>query len=113
MEPHRNARLAARAHILKAMAHPSRLLILEELANGSHGVAHLTQLVGADTSTVSKHLSVLREAGIVAGERHGSQVIYALRVPCILNFFGCVEAVLRSRAEEQMKLVDDGEGLGR
>ena len=70
-----------------------------------HCVAELTAAVGADISTVSKHLAVLREAGIVAGERSGAQVYYSLRVPCVLNFFGCVEAVLRSRAEEQIRLV--------
>lgn len=109
MEPHKSARLTARARILKAMAHPSRLLMLEELAGGARCVAELTRLVGADISTVSKHLSVLREAGIVAGERQGSQVIYSLRVPCVLNFFGCVEAVLRARAEDQLSLIDDTE----
>jgi ArsR family transcriptional regulator len=51
-------------------------------------------MVGADTSTVSKHLSLLKDAGLVLDERRGQQVFYRLRVPCILNFFGCVEAVL-------------------
>lgn len=105
MDPKHGAQLEARARILKAMAHPSRLLILEKLAEQPHCVADLTRAVGADASTVSKHLSVLREAGIITGARRGSQVIYTLRVPCVLNFFGCVEAVLRSRAEEQMRLI--------
>jgi len=99
------ARLEARAHIIKAMAHPSRLLILEELARGRRCVAELTARVGSDVSTVSKHLAVLREAGIIAGQRSGAQVYYTLRVPCVLNFFGCVEAVMRSNAKEQMKLI--------
>lgn len=105
MDSSHMARLEARAHILKAMAHPSRLLILEELTKGRRCVAELTALVGADISTVSKHLAVLREAGIVEGERSGAQIHYTLRVPCVLNFFGCVEAVMRSKAREQMKLV--------
>ncbi len=105
MEATHLARLEARAHIIKAMAHPSRLLILEELARGRRCVAELTALVGSDVSTVSKHLAVLREAGIVEGHRSGAQVHYTLRVPCVLNFFGCVEAVMRSKAKEQMKLI--------
>jgi DNA-binding transcriptional ArsR family regulator len=105
MDPKHMARLEARAHIIKAMAHPSRLLILEELARGRRCVAELTAAVGSDVSTVSKHLSVLREAGIIEGERSGAQIYYTLRVPCVLNFFGCVEAVMRSKAKEQMKLV--------
>jgi ArsR family transcriptional regulator len=51
-------------------------------------------------STVSRHLAILREAGIVLDERRGNQVFYSLRVPCILNFFGCVESVLQAGAEE-------------
>jgi ArsR family transcriptional regulator len=51
-------------------------------------------MIGADVSTVSKHLALLKQAGVVIDERRGQQVFYRLRVPCILNFFGCVEAVL-------------------
>jgi ArsR family transcriptional regulator len=58
-------------------------------------------MIGADVSTVSKHLAVLREAGLVLDERRGVQIFYRLRVPCILNFFGCVEAVLEETAREQ------------
>jgi ArsR family transcriptional regulator len=58
-------------------------------------------MVGADVSTVSKHLSVLRQAGIVYDDKRGNQVFYRLRVPCILNFFGCVESVLESQLQEQ------------
>jgi ArsR family transcriptional regulator len=97
----RKAHLDARARVLKAMAHPSRLFIIEELAKKERCVCDLTDLIGADVSTVSKHLSVLKQAGIVVDDKRGNQVFYRLRVPCILNFFGCVESVLESRAKEQ------------
>ena len=58
-------------------------------------------MIDADVSTVSKHLAVLREAGLVLDERRGVQIFYRLRVPCILNFFGCVEAVLEETARER------------
>jgi ArsR family transcriptional regulator len=57
--------------------------------------------LGADFSTVSKHLSILREAGIVIDEKRGKQVFYRLRVPCILNFMHCVEDVIENRIREQ------------
>ena len=82
----------ARARVIKAMAHPSRLLIIDELSQGEKCVNELTKLVGADASTVSKHLSVMKNAGVVADEKRGTMVYYSLRVPCILNFFGCVES---------------------
>ena len=88
------AHMEARARVMKALAHPSRLFIVDELSRGERCVCELTEMIGADVSTVSKHLAVLRSAGIVLDDRRGQQVYYRLRVPCILNFFGCVEAVL-------------------
>lgn len=83
-----------KAQIIKAMAHPSRLMIIEELAKGERCVCDLQRVVGGDMSTVSKHLAVMRHAGIVEDRKAGLQVFYRLRVPCIIQFFGCVEAVM-------------------
>jgi ArsR family transcriptional regulator len=94
----RKSHLEARARVLKAMAHPSRLFIIEELEKGEQCVCDLTAMIGADISTVSKHLSVLKQAGIVLDDKRGNQVFYRLQVPCILNFFGCVESVLEAQA---------------
>ena len=88
----------ARARIVKAMAHPTRLFIVDELSRGERCVCELRDMIGADISTVSKHLSVLKDAGIVEDDKRGLQVFYSLRVPCILNFFGCVEDVLLANA---------------
>lgn len=82
-----------RTRTLKAMAHPSRLLILETLADGERCVCDLQRLVGSDISTVSKHLALMRRAGLVADRRQGMQVFYRLRVPCVMRFFECVDAV--------------------
>ncbi len=83
---------------MKAMAHPSRLFIIDELSRGERCVNELTELVGHDVSTVSKHLSILKKAGIVEDEKRGLQVFYRLKIPCVLNFFHCVESVLQSRS---------------
>jgi len=96
----------ARARIIKAMAHPTRLFIIDELArSGRRCVCELTEMVGADTSTVSKHLSILRNAGIVEGKKQNAQVFYSLRVPCMLDFFGCVELVIKRNIDDQMSMV--------
>ncbi len=105
MDTKRRNHLEARARVLKAMAHPSRLLIIEELAKEERCVCDLTAMIGADVSTVSKHLTVLKQAGIVFDDKRGNQVFYRLRVPCILNFFGCVESVLESQAKEHSALL--------
>ena len=67
-------RLKAQAKVLKALAHPTRLLLVEELARKSKCVCVLTDAAGMDISTVSKHLAVLRNAGIVEDEKRGLQV---------------------------------------
>jgi DNA-binding transcriptional ArsR family regulator len=90
----------ARARVIKAMAHPTRLFIVEELSGGERCVCDLTEMVGADVSTVSKHLSLLKNAGIVEDDKRGTQVFYSLKVPCVLNFFTCVESVLKSARDE-------------
>lgn len=83
-----------RANVVKAMAHPSRLMMIDELSRGERCVCDLRDLVGADISTVSKHLAVLKKVGIVEDEKRGKNVYYRLRVPCVLNFFHCIESVL-------------------
>ncbi len=94
----------ARAKVIKAMAHPTRLFIVDELAKSERCVCELRDMIGADISTVSKHLSVLKQAGIVEDEKRGLQVWYNLRVPCILKFFGCVEDVLRANVQQARKV---------
>ena len=96
----------ARARILKAMAHPTRLYMLDELSRGERCVGDLQERVGADFSTVSKHLSILNEAGLVTRSKRGNQVFCTLTVPCIMNFFGCIETVLKTAARQTIDLVE-------
>ena len=106
MDARRKTLLNARAGVLKAMAHPTRLFIIEELEKEERCVCDLTEQIGADVSTVSKLLSVLKQEGIVIDDKRGNQVFYRLRVPCILNFLGSVESVLESSARDQANLLD-------
>ena len=89
-----------RAEILKAMAHPARLRMVDAISSGRKSVHELAELVGLDISTVSRHLTVLRNADIVTREKNGRNVYYSLRFRCVLNFFTCVEDVLVSSAGE-------------
>ncbi|MBI4468336.1 MAG: winged helix-turn-helix transcriptional regulator [Acidobacteria bacterium] len=96
----------ARANVIKALAHPTRLFIVDELSRSERCVCDLRDMVGADFSTVSKHLSILKNAGIVDAEKRGAQVIYRLRIPCVLHFFECVSQIIESVAKEQLQLVE-------
>ena len=96
------SRYEARARIMKALAHPTRLFIVDQLAEGERCVCELTEMIAADVSTVSRHLSVLKAAGIVADEKRGVQVYYSLLVPCVLNWYSCVEGVLQASAKRHL-----------
>ena len=75
------AKYEARAKVIKALAHPARLIIVDELAeHGERCVCELTELVGTDMSTVSRHLAQLKQAGILEDEKRGQMVYYRLRV---------------------------------
>lgn len=93
----------SRAQVIKAMAHPTRLFIIDQLSKGERCVCELTEMIGADISTVSKHLSVMKEAGLVEDDKRGQQVWYSLKVPCILNFLGCVESVIKSKTAQLIR----------
>lgn len=99
------ARMQARARVVKALAHPTRLFIIDELAKGERCVCELTEMIGVDISTVSKHLAVLKSARLVQDERRGLLVYYTLKTPCIKDFVECIEAVLRASAEEQYQML--------
>lgn len=105
MKNHVKTRHEARAKIIKAMAHPSRLFIIEELSKRECCVNELTEMIGADTSTVSKHLSVLKNAGLVNDEKRGNSIFYKLRCPCIMDFVDCVEDVISANAREHVNIL--------
>lgn len=94
-------RFAARARIMKALAHPTRLFIVDRLAAHEHCVNELAAMIGCDMSTMSKHLSILRNAGIVVDEKRGACIYYTLRCSCITNFFACTDKVLKTIRDEQ------------
>ena len=76
--------------VLKALAHPARLTIVNNLKKRPVCVCDLTEAVGCDISTVSQHLSVLRRAGIVESEKKANKVFYSLKCPCVLEFLDCI-----------------------
>lgn len=91
----------ARAKVAKAMAHPSRLIILEALQEREWCVCELTELIGADQSTVSKHLAVLKQAGLVEDRKEGVMTFYRPRIKCLEGFWRCVESVLKENLKAQ------------
>jgi DNA-binding transcriptional ArsR family regulator len=89
--PKTPASFRSAAEVFKALSNPNRLCIVDALSRGEHCVADLTALVGLDMSTVSSHLTVLRNVGIVKDQRRGTQIFYSLRKPCLVNLFCCLD----------------------
>lgn len=96
----------AKAKVIKALAHPTRLWMAVKLGEGERCVCEFVNSLGADFSTVSKHLLVLKEAGIVEDEKRGKMVFYRLKVPCVLNFLECVDDVIKAQLENQAKVLN-------
>lgn len=95
MKPDLKKQYASQAAVIKAMAHPTRLLILNSLKKKETCVCELRELVGDDMSTVSKHLLVLKNAGLVAARRDGNWLHYRLTCPCVLDFTRCIAVVAK------------------
>ena len=94
-----------KAEVIRAIAHPIRLQIVDYLADGEQCVCDIARHVGAERSNVSRHLAVMLNAGIVDCRKDGLRVIYSLRTPCVANFLDCVTNVLREQLEAQKELL--------
>ena len=90
-------RLEKRASLLKSLAHPSRLLIIEMLESAPRCVGELTEAIGSDITTVSKHLTVMRRAGLVRHVKHGTYSEYSLVCDCVTHFVDCIEEGMDKR----------------
>jgi ArsR family transcriptional regulator len=90
-------RFTRQAEVLRALAHESRLMIVDRLSRGECSVRDLHELVGGDLSTVSKHLALLRAHGVVEDRRERTSVYYRLLTPCVCNLFTCATQVLKER----------------
>ena len=88
-----NADIRAHAQIFKSLGHPARLQIVTLLAEGERCVCDLTEQIGLDISTISKHLSILVQAGVLVNERRANKIFYRLRTPCVLKVLTCLTEV--------------------
>ncbi len=91
--------LEARAAILKSLAHPSRLLIIQMLEDSPRCVGELREAIGSDITTVSKHLAVLKRAGLVRDKKRGTYSEYELVCGCVSHFIDCIENAMRGEGD--------------
>ena len=93
------------AEIVKAIAHPLRIAVVDFLKDGQQCVCDIAEHIGSERSNVSRHLSVMVNADVLEYHKEGLKVIYKLKTPCILDFFSCVTGVLINRAKENEKML--------
>ncbi len=86
-----------KAEVFKALAHPTRLFIIHAIKDKKLSVKELTELVGIDISTMSKHLDILKKHKIILGEKEKNYVYYHLAIPCILDFMNCAIKVINKK----------------
>lgn len=94
------AKAVARAQVIKSLAHPTRVRMVDALAEGELCVCDLRDIVGLDLSTVSKHLTLLKAAGVVEVEKRGLNQFYRLKCHCLTEFFCCVDAITAEKSRE-------------
>ena len=90
-----------RAEIMKALAHPVRILLVNALSDTDQCVCELNTLADIDQSGLSRHLAILKKAGIVSDRREGMKVFYHLETPCILKAFNCAVEVVKADAKRR------------
>ena len=96
--------LEKQAEIVKALAHPVRLAVVEFLLEGERCVCEIAEHVGTEQSNLSKHLAVMTGAGLLGQRKEGLKVYYSARCPCVNKFTACVTDVVKARAAETQKL---------
>ena len=91
-------RLDVTAELFRAIGHPMRLSMLEKLKEEPWCVCELAAKLGLNKSVASKHLSLLHDVGVLDVEKRGTQVIYSLAAPCVVEMSRCsYDAIVRQR----------------
>ena len=80
------------AEFFKALGHPTRLWIVEQLTTGEHCVCEFVEAVGDKFPTISRHLAVLKDAGVVVDERRGKSIYYRLSCRCVATMLECLKS---------------------
>lgn len=96
---------SSRSHVIKALGHPTRIFMVTLLSEKEMSVGELTEAVGADVSTVSRHLSLMKQVGLLSDRKEGNRVVYSLLCPCIMQFIHCIDDVIYKDARRGLSCV--------
>ena len=105
LDPQTQALYARTAEIIKAIAHPHRVAVIDFLRDGEKCVQEIADHLGAERSNVSRHLAVMLKAGALRSRKDGLMVFYALRTPCVANFLNCAMQTLKHNVDEESQVL--------
>ena len=94
-----------KAAFLKALAHPLRLRILEILCRGESSVGQFAQLLSVDQPTVSRHLGILKQGGLVVSRQEGVSVLYKIQNEDMAQFLQKLTELLRRKLQVDQELL--------
>ena len=94
------------AEVVKSVAHPLRIAVVDFLKDGEQCVCDIAEYIGAERSNVSRHLSVMVSSGVLDSRKEGLKMIYRLKTPCVLNFISCVTEVLAEQIRGDLQLLE-------
>jgi ArsR family transcriptional regulator len=84
-------RLLKKANVFKSLGHPSRIFIIERLLEREHCVNELAEMIGVEMPTVSNHLAVLRNVGLISSRKESNNVYYRIVRECVKDSLACAD----------------------
>ena len=97
--------LQLKAEVLKALAQPTRLKILECLRDGERCICEIVPEINGEQSNISRHISVMQKSHLIATRKDGVKVMVKVRDPRIFEILDTVGLLLKSQMQEQSRLI--------
>jgi ArsR family transcriptional regulator len=98
-----------KADIFQALAHPTRIAIIELLENGEMSAGELIEKLGMEQANISQHLAVLRAKQLVVNRKVGNQVFYSVRDPIIIKVLALMRRYFQAHLKESLEMLSEME----
>jgi DNA-binding transcriptional ArsR family regulator len=98
-----------KADVFQALAHPTRITVLELLANGELSAGALVERLGIEQANVSQHLAVLRAKQLVSNRKVGNQVFYSVRDPLLIKVLNLMQTYFHAHLKEALVMLNEME----
>src|SRR6266403_290354 len=96
-----------KAEFFQALAHPTRIAIIEQLRDGPLSAGQLIERLGVEQANASQHLAILRSKQIVASRKEGNQVFYSLRDPVLVEVLDILKRYFYSQLSRTMSMLEE------